>query len=110
MITWTDLKKIVENYQFELNWQHPFVTSDKFIDNSYSKWACKEILHEINGVDELPFNLTPIELLEEFSGKMKQYAYMNSKNSLIFTIASETAEYLIEQCWIGEWKSNGRRR
>lgn len=109
MITWTDLKKNVEEYLFELEWQHPFVTSDKFVNNSYSKWACKEILKEIKTVDDLPFKITPIQLLEEFSSKMKQYAYMNSKNSLIFSAAAETAEYLIEQCWVGEWKSNRRR-
>ena len=109
MVTMKKAGKIVRDYLDELSYMHPFVTSDKFIDNSYSKWACKEILKEIKKSEDLPFSLTPIELLDSFSQKMKRYAYMNQKNSLIFTIASETAEYLIEQCWVSEWKHNKRK-
>ena len=109
MMSFKELKKSVQAYLDELKYTHPFVTSDKFIDNSYKKWACTEILREIDKVDSLPFRLTPIEFMESFSQKMKRYAYMNSKNSLIFVIASETAEYFIEQCWLSEWKHNGRR-
>lgn len=105
-----DLKRIVQNYLDELEYTHPFVNSDKFVDNSYAKWACKEILTEIEKVTDLPFNLTPMEILNAFSEKMKRYAYMNSKNSLIFVIASETAEYLIEQCWLEVWRNERRRK
>ena len=109
MMTMSKLKKLVELYYDELSFMHPFVTSDKFIDNSYKKWACKEILKEIEFSKELPFSLTPFQLLEQFSDKMKRYACMNVKNSLIFTIASETAEYMIEECWLADWKENKRR-
>lgn len=104
MVSISKLKKIVQNYYDELSFKHPFVNSDKFFQNSYSKWACKEILKDIDAVEAMPFDLTPIEILDQFSEKMKSYAYKNSKNSLIFVIASETAEYLIEQCWISEWR------
>ena len=109
MITMEKVKKLTTDYLEELSFMHPFVTSDKFIDNSYSKWACKEILKEIEFSKRLPFDLAPLQLLEQFSDKMKRYACMNVKNSLMFTIASETAEYLIEQCWINEWRVNKRR-
>lgn len=109
MITMEKLKKITRGYLDELSYMHPFVMSDKFVDNSYQKWACKEILKEIEFSKHLPFDLTAFQLLEQFEEKMNRYACMNSKNSLIFTIASETAEYLIEQCWISEWKTNKRR-
>lgn len=110
MMSIPQLKKLVREYQDELSFIHPFVTSDKFTDNSYAKWACGEILKEIDKTAELPFRLTAIELLDQFSEKMKRYAYMNSKNSLLFVIASETAEYLIEQCWVSEWKHERRTK
>lgn len=109
MITMEKLKKITSNYLDELTYMHPFVTSDKFADNSYSKWACKEILKEIEFSKKLPFDLTPLSLLEQFIDKMKRYSCVHSENGLPFTIAAETAEYLIEQCWLNEWRKNGRR-
>jgi hypothetical protein len=105
-----ELKKEVETYREELGFMHPFVTSDKFVDNSYQKWACSEILKEIEFSKKLPFTLTPLQLLEQFAEKMKRYSCMNLKNSLIFTIAAETAEYMTEQCWISDWRKNGRGR
>lgn len=109
MVTFDDLKIITQNYLDELKYTHPFVNSDKFVDNSYAKWACQEILKEIDRIDDLPFHLVPTEFLTAFSGKMQNYAFMNSKNALCFTIAQETAEYLIEQCWVYGWKKSGRR-
>ena len=109
MVTMEKLKNLASTYHEELSYTHPFVNSDKFVDNSYKKWACQEILKEIEFSKQLPFNLTPIQLLDQFSEKMKKYACMNTKNSLIFTIASETAEYLIEECWLSDWKEHGRR-
>lgn len=94
-----DLKNMVQSYLDKLEYIHPFVNSDKFTTNSYSKWACKELLNEIGKLDDLPFHLTPVEFLDAFTDKMKTYAYMNSKNSLPFVIAAETAEYFIEECF-----------
>ena len=96
-MTIKDLRVIVADYLEELSYNHPFVTSDKFEDNSYAKWACKELLHEIDKAERAPFDLVPQQILEQFREKMNRYAYMNSKASLGFVIASETAEYLIEQ-------------
>ena len=109
MVTMEDIKKMVELYQDELRYMHPFVNSNKFADNSYRKWACGEILKEIEKTKDLPFDITPLQLLNQFADKMKRYAYMNSKNSLAFTIASETAEYLIDEYWILDRKKNERK-
>ena len=105
MMTKEDLKKVVNEYLEELTYQHPFVNSDKFVDNSYRKWACEEILNAIDRAENLPFELTTLEILDSFSEKMKRYAYMNSRNSLGFAIASETAEYLIEEYWLYDRKN-----
>lgn len=110
MVTIKDLRDITQEYLDKLEYTHPFVNSDKFVDNSYAKWACKEILNVIDKSNDLPFKLTPIELLDAFSNKMQTYALMNSKNALCFTIGQETAEYLIEECWLSEWRKSGRRK
>lgn len=99
------LRSIVQEYKDELSYKHPFVTSDRFVDNSYAKWACGEILKSIDRAEDLPFKLTPFEILEQFCDKMKRYAYMNAKNSIGFSIAAETAEYLMEQYWLFEGHS-----
>ena len=108
-MTMKELQTLVQNYHDELEYTHPFVNSDQFLTNSYSKWACEELLTEIKKSKDLPFDLEPFELLNSFCEKMKRFAYMNSKNSLIFVTASETAEYLIEQYWIWTWRKDGRR-
>ena len=109
MITTDELKTIVQNYKDKLEYTHPFVNSDKFTDNSCGKWACREILKFIDRTSDLPFHLTPIELLDAFANKMQNYAFMNSKNALGFTIAQETAEHLIDECWIKDMRKSGRR-
>ena len=98
------LKKIVQNYRDRLEYTHPLVNSEKFLVNSYSKTACENIMREIDKSEDLPFDLTPIEILDAFCEKMKNYACMNSKNSFGFLIASDVAEYLIEEFWRQEQK------
>ena len=109
MITTDELKTIVQNYKDKLEYTHPFVNSDKFTDNSCGKWACREILKFIDRTSDLPFHLTPIELLDAFANKMQNYAFMNSKNAYLFTIAQETAESLVEECWLAEWRKTRSR-
>lgn len=94
-----DLKKLVQNHLDILEYKRPFVNSEKFVENSHEKWACKELLRFIEESERLPFSLTPIEILDQFTEKMKTYAFMNSKNSLIFSVAQETGEYFIEESW-----------
>ena len=98
-MTTKDLARLTRNYLDELEYKHPFINSDKFIQNSNSKWACRELLRFIKESEGLPFTLTAQEILEQFIDKMKTYACMNSRNSLGFVIAAETGEYLLEQSW-----------
>lgn len=98
---------MVRSYLDELEFNHPLVNSEKFIRVSHSRWACKELLRFIKETNNLPFELTSIEILNQFSDKMKSYAYLNSKNSIPFAIAAETSEYLLEECWKEYWKKKG---
>lgn len=94
-----DLTRMVRNYLEKLEFNHPFVDSYRFYENSNRKWACKELLRYIRQSEQVPFILTPQEVLEQFADKMKNYACLNAKNSLAFTIAAETAEYFLEESW-----------
>lgn len=94
-----ELKRMVRNYYDKLEYIHPRINSDAFIRNSYEKWACKEIMASIDDEENLPFRLTPIELLTSFVGNMQNYACKNPNTSLMFVIAAETAEYFIEEYW-----------
>lgn len=94
------LQNMVNLYLEELEFEKPFANSDKFITNTHSKWACKELLRYIREAENAPFELTPLGTLQGFSEKMKRYAYMNTKNSLQFVIASEVAEYLIDEYYL----------
>ena len=98
-MTMKQLRSMISEYLDKLNYERPFVNSDKFVINSYSKWACKELLSNIDNIGNLPFTLTPFEVLDNFRNKMNQYAYLNYKNSLGFSIAMDTAEYFIEEYW-----------
>lgn len=98
-ITNADLLKIVQTYLDKLEWNRPLVNSDRFYENSYSKWGCKELIRFIKESEDLPFTITPQEILEQFIAKMKEYAAVNSKNSLGFVIAAETGEYFLEESW-----------
>ena len=93
------MERIVRNYYEKLSFMYPLIGSEKFITNANQKWACKEILREIDRLDLLPFNLTAFELLENFSEKMKLYAGKNERNSALFLDACNVAEYLIEEGW-----------
>lgn len=107
-MTRKDLKLLVQNHLDELEYTHPFINSDKFLENSFAKFACKKILEEIDIAETLPFDLTPIEILEAFRDKMDRYASMNQKNSISFSIMSDTAQYLIERFWVQTWKHSKR--
>ena len=93
--------KMVEEYRAKLDYIRPTIRSTKFLSNSYSKVACEEILKELKGSEDLPFNLTPLEIFESYSDRMKQYAcdHINKEHSFCFIQSAEVAEYFIEQFW-----------
>lgn len=96
--TWKYLEKIVSDYLSKLELTHPLSSSDKFVDNSFAKWACKVILNDVRNIDDIPFNMTPIEYMERFIEKMKRYSCMgSSKYSIGFVIAAETGEYILDE-------------
>lgn len=94
-----DLTKIVKNYQDKLEYTHPLINSDKFVHNSHSKWACKELLRFIKESEQVPFHLTPFEILDGFIEKMRSYAGLNSRNAEAFLIASDVGSYILEEIW-----------
>ena len=104
-----DLKRIIKNHYDKLCYIQPLIGSEKFVTNSYRKWACLELLREIEKSEGYPFQLTPIELLQNFSEKMKLYAGKKERNCLIFIEASNLAEYFIEESWKYISKSSKRK-
>lgn len=95
------LDHIVQTYLDKLEWQHPCIRSRAFLENSWSKWACKELLRDIYNMKELPFEITPLELLEQFRERMSSYAceHPNKEHAMAFVVAEETADYFIEEYW-----------
>ena len=94
-----ELTGIVKNYLDKLEYMHPLINSEKFIQNSHSKWACKELLRFIKESEQVPFHLTAYEILDGFIEKMRLYAGMNSRNAEAFLIASDVGSYILEEMW-----------
>lgn len=93
--------QMVEEYKAKLDYIQPAVRSTRFMDNSYSKVACEEILKELKTSEDLPFHLTPLEIFESYSDRMKRFAcdHVNKEHSFCFIQSAEVAEYFIEQFW-----------
>lgn len=100
------LREIVQDYLDKLEYTHPLINSEKFVINSYSKTACENLLREIDIAETLPFDLTPFEILDSFCEKMKNFASLNAKNALLFRVAEDVTDYIIEECWRRKWKNN----
>lgn len=64
-----------------------------FYQNAYSRWAANEIL----GLLRRSKAYSSIPVLEEFVRKMDKYACMKSDNSLMFSIAKDTAEDILDR-------------
>ncbi|MBQ9250673.1 MAG: hypothetical protein IJ179_09950 [Oscillospiraceae bacterium] len=98
--------EMTQTYLDKLEWIHPIINSQKFLDNSYAKVACRRIIRELIESKDIPFNVTPLEVLQNFSDKMKRYAcdMKNKELSFAFIQAAETAEYLIEEVWLDNWQ------
>ena len=92
-------KAFVQKYLDKLELEHPHNKSWRFIKNSYEKWACKEILREIDSSEDIPFELTPAELLEQFGDKMNRYACNtpDKDKAICFVYAADLAEYFLNE-------------
>lgn len=93
--------RIVEAYRDKLDYTHPPIRSDKFRERAAYKWACNEILGQLKNSGDLPFNITALDILEQFASKMKRYRaeHEDKDHADVFMNAGFLAEYFIEQYW-----------
>ena len=73
------LRDITKDKLERLEFVNPSMRSRKFFENSADKWACREFLHDIDHIDNIPFSITPDELIDQFINKMDRYS-CNHKN------------------------------
>lgn len=65
--------------------------SSSFAQRSYAKTAAYEILELLRNSSE-----PPLVIIEEYRDKMNEFACLNSFGSFIFSVASHTAENIID--------------
>lgn len=92
---------IVEGYRDALNCKHPLIRSDAFREVVYSKAACDDILRLLKEAFDLPFEVTALDVLEQYTKNMKQYAaeHDDKEHAECFAHAASIGEYFIEQYW-----------
>jgi len=92
---------IVESYLEALKLKHPPIRSNKFTEVAYSKVACEEILARLKASGDLPFNMTVLDILEQFVERNKRFTseHPNKQHSDCFMEAAFLGEYFIEQYW-----------
>lgn len=62
------------------------------LQESYSKWAAREILVRLIKEKETP----PLVVIEQFRDKMDEYSCRNLNTSYMFSVAKDTAEWIID--------------
>lgn len=94
--------ELTESYFKKLEYLKPIVKSNRFIENSYAKIACKDIIRELKNSVNLPFVVTPLDVLYSYSNRMKLWAseFPDKEKRLAFLVAADTADYLKEKCWL----------
>lgn len=92
---------IVEAYRDTLNLKHPLIRSNSFREVTYSKAACDDILRLLKEAFDLPFEVTALDILEQYTEKMKQYAseHDDKEHAECFSQAASIGEYFVEQYW-----------
>ena len=93
--------RIVEAYRDKLDYAHPPIRTNKFLENVYSKVACEEILKRLKASGDLPFNITALDILEQYVDQMKHFEseHPNKQHTNYFIEAAFIGEYFIEQYW-----------
>ena len=81
------LRVITANGSLEPYWGLPKAV---FEERSYQKWAVDEVLRAIE-----KSNLPPLMVAEAFSHKMDEYACMKESSSWMFSVAHDTAEWIV---------------
>lgn len=98
MITVEDLKREMQVRIDDINTRHAHPRTRRFRDNVYEKWACKEVLREIEISERLPFIVTASDIL--FSLKRK----MDSAPGYIicFAVGADLIDELIDKFQLEE--------
>lgn len=92
---------MLEGYRDTLNYKHPLIRSDAFKEVTYSKAACDDILRLLKEAFDLPFEVTALDVLEQYIKNMNQYAadHDNKEHARCFIQAARVGEWCIEQYW-----------
>lgn len=86
--------RIVHDYYIRLERKRrPYWRSPEFAQLVYSQMAAKDILDILtNNISE-----PPLPLIEEYRDKMNEYSCLNPKHSIMYSIAYDTAESIIDE-------------
>lgn len=68
------------------------MSRDWFKQISYSRWAADEIIKNIRESRYTP----PIQVVEDFIRKMDDFSCKNSKTSIIFSVAHDMGENILD--------------
>ena len=81
--------EFVRGYCARLEQQtYPLWRSPEFAQMSYSKTAAYEILSLLESNKDVP----PLQTIEEFRDKMNKYSCLNTKTSIMFSVAYDIAD------------------
>lgn len=85
--------KIIQQYLDELNMRRiDKYRSESFEQRSYSMSAAENLLELLENDNITP----PIILIEDFIGRMDDYACVSKVNSIIFSVAYDTALCILD--------------
>lgn len=92
---------IIESYLDMLDYKHPPVRSEKFWEITWTRAACAEMLRLLKSSGDLPFKMTALDILEDYTEKMKKFAaeHKDRAHAGCFAQAAFMGEYFIEQYW-----------
>lgn len=101
MITMDQLRDAVEERLEMLEAQAPpnfFFSRRELRLWTANKWACKELLRDIEEADSVPFVITPLEILEGFKRKMDDSACSakNERREGVYLEASDLVTWIME--------------
>ncbi len=85
------LRKLYSITMSSLNKPYFGLSKKLFEQRCYQEWAVKEVLRAIETSD-----LPPYMVAEEFAEKMDEYACLKERTSFMFSVAHDTAEWIIE--------------
>ena len=93
-VTVEDLEAAVKCRIDIINCQHPPHNSRRFMENAFKKWACKEILREIQISGDLPF----LESAEDILYRLKKKMDSAPGHIMCFSVGADVVDEFIEKC------------